>query len=149
LILALAMTAHSPTRGGDEMVGILLVDDDEFTRLTLCRTLDSQGHKVVAAVDGRAALRWLCRERAQVDLVLTDIMMPDTDGLELIQEIHAAWPDLPIIAMSAGGAVVKVHYLSAALELGAREMLHKPCTGRTLARAITRALDADSDRDKP
>jgi CheY-like chemotaxis protein len=130
------------------MVGILLVDDDEFTRLTLGRTLDSQGHRVVAAVDGRAALRWLCRERAQVDLVLTDIMMPNSDGLELIQEIHAAWPDLPIIAMSAGGAVVKINYLSAALEFGAREMLHKPCSGRTLARAIARALDPGADQAK-
>jgi CheY-like chemotaxis protein len=129
------------------MVGVLLVDDDAFTRTTLGRTLDRLGHEVLAALDGRKALGWLRKERRQVDLVLTDIMMPEIDGLELIREIHAEWPDLPIVAMSAGGAVVKGDYLKIALEFGAREMLRKPCSGSALGEAIDRALVGGGEGD--
>jgi CheY-like chemotaxis protein len=76
------------------------------------------------------------------DLVITDLFMPNQEGLETIKEIHLKYPELPIIAMS-GDAIAEA-MLSIAVRLGAREALQKPFFARELIAAIGRVLRLDS-----
>ena len=122
------------------MACVLLIDDDDFTRRTVGRTLERQGHSVVAVTSGREALAELSGGQSQPDLALTDIMMPDMDGLELIPLLRKAQPGLKIIAMSAGSQLMQNNFLREARLLGAHETLLKPCSGVDLTAAIGRVL---------
>ena len=126
------------------MAAVLLIDDDDFTRRTLSRALERQGHRVTTTENGRQALSKLRTEPAIADLVMTDIMMPDMDGLELIRELRLARPDVKIIAMSGGSSVNRMNFLPTAKMLGAHETLPKPCSGAEIAAAIQRLLPAAS-----
>jgi CheY-like chemotaxis protein len=84
------------------MPSILLIDDDDTMRLTLCRSLERAGYETHATGNGRAALK--CLREAPVDLILTDILMPEMEGIELILSLRRSHPALPIIAMSGGGS---------------------------------------------
>jgi DNA-binding response OmpR family regulator len=124
---------------------ILVVDDDALVRTTVRAVLEAEGYTVIEADDG-ARVRHILQER-QVDLLLTDILMPDSDGVETITDIRRGDSNLKIIAMSGSGA--SSMYLRAALQLGADAILNKPFRGRELrelvARVIAtpRALNAD------
>jgi CheY-like chemotaxis protein len=122
------------------MTCVLLIDDDDFTRATVERALKRQGHDVIAVAGGREALDRLRAERARIGVMITDVMMPDMDGLELIKQAVADWPDLRIIAMSAGSNLLGQNYLPAARVFGAHEILPKPCSGADLSAAIARAV---------
>jgi len=91
------------------MARILLIDDDEGFRGMLQRTLQRAGYEVVASGSGKEGLDLLSRVR--VDLVLTDIIMPDMDGLEIIQRLRQTQPSLKIIATSGGGRKKPDSYL--------------------------------------
>ncbi len=106
------------------MARILVVDDDERIRTLIRRGLKKLGHEVIEAGDGAAALK---RLRADpVDLLITDLYMPEMEGLELIQKARAAWPELGIIAISGGTADTKFDFLPVADSLGADDVLAKP-----------------------
>lgn len=106
------------------MARILVVDDDKRIRALIRRGLKKLGHEVVEAGDGAAALE---RLRADpVDLLITDLYMPGMEGLELIQKVRAAWPELGIIAISGGTADTKFDFLPVADSLGADDVLAKP-----------------------
>lgn len=122
------------------MASVLLIDDDDFTRRTLGRALERQGHRVTATENGRQALKRLRTEPAVADIVMTDIMMPDMDGLELIRELRTIRPDIKIIAMSGGSSVNRMSFLPTAKMLGAHETLPKPCSSSEIAAAIGRLL---------
>jgi CheY-like chemotaxis protein len=79
---------------------ILVVDDDPAVRRALERVLQSRGHQVLLAADGRQGLR-IWRERG-ADLVLLDIHMPDMDGIEVLVQLRGLAPRLPVIVMSGG-----------------------------------------------
>ena len=120
------------------MPRILLVDDDESFRPMLHETLERFGYEVVVAVNGNEALD---RYREQpADLVLTDVIMPDKEGLETIREIRRQWPDARIIAMSGGGRTSTDNYLKMARTMGAAEVLSKPFSNRDLLAAIEAVL---------
>ncbi|HVT38704.1 MAG TPA: response regulator [Gemmatimonadaceae bacterium] len=106
------------------MARILVMDDTDEIRALASRILRSDGHTVVAAGNGKEGLRLLGQMKA--DLVITDIVMPEREGLETITEIRRTHPDLPVIAMSGGGAGAAGDYLSIAKALGARRILEKP-----------------------
>jgi len=113
---------------------VLVVDDDDGVREALHLVLDAE-FDVMVATHGRAALGAV---RAQhVDLVLLDILMPDVDGLEILQEIKALAPDLPVIMMTA---VKTVRTTVAAMKLGAADYLTKPFQEDELLAAIRRAI---------
>jgi len=123
---------------------ILLVDDDVGVRQIAQQTLEGVGHRVVCAGDGRAASRAMAADA--FDLVITDLLMPDRDGLELIEELRRSYPGVRIIAMSGGGRVSAEEYLLIAKFLGANGLLGKPFHPRQLLAAVEQALAAPSGR---
>jgi CheY-like chemotaxis protein len=129
------------------MAHILLMDDSDEIRSLAARVLRREGHTVVEAGNGKEGLR-LLREM-EADLVITDIVMPEREGLETISEIRRTRPDLPIIAMSGGGAGAAGDYLSIAKALGARRILEKPFGVAQLVGLVREVLDAPPPADSP
>jgi DNA-binding response OmpR family regulator len=120
------------------MAKILLVDDDDNFRAMLGRVLGDAGHIVTMAVNGNEALR-LVQENA-FDLVITDLMMPEKEGIETIVELRRKIPGLKIIAMSGGGFNAPEIYLNLARKLGAVQTLAKPFPGTELLAAVASVL---------
>src|SRR4051812_37978620 len=107
------------------MSRILLVDDDDQLRQFLQFTLTGMGHQVIEASNGEEALREF--ELHPFDIVVTDIVMPDKEGLETIAELKRKHPGVPIVAMSGGGENAQpMDYLRMAKMLGATRLLAKP-----------------------
>lgn len=126
------------------MARIVLVDDHEEVRRALCRALERMGHEVATAADGKKALAAL--GAAPHDLVVTDLNMPDMDGIELILAIKDRWPGVPVIAVSGGGMMPKEVLLKNAEILGAVTTLAKPVDLGDLRAAVEAALEK-SHRD--
>ena len=103
---------------------LLLVDDDDGMRRALRRALEHEGHSVIEATNGKHALERL--QETTVDLVITDIIMPDTEGLELTFILHKTHPHLPVIAISGGGNRTPEFHLSLARHAGAAHVFAKP-----------------------
>ena len=91
------------------MKHILLIDDDEKTRQVFDRYFTAQGYQINCAVDGREGLRVL--ESELPDLVITDIIMPEVDGMEVLLYLHEKHPELPVIAMSGGSSLLPMDLL--------------------------------------
>lgn len=123
------------------MAKILIIDDDELVRATLKRVLRGSDHEVLTAFDGRHGLAVFAQEPA--DLVITDIIMPDQEGLETIREIRRQAPDTKIIAISGGSRLGNIDYLEMAQKLGAAEILNKPFDPTALLAGIARCLNED------
>lgn len=121
------------------MARILVIDDDAGVRDTLSRALEHGGrHQVTVAADGREALR--LAEREPFDLVITDINMPEMDGIEVMMTLSQQQPGLPVIAISGGGRLPKELLLSSASLLGAVTSLPKPFGIQDLRDAVEAAL---------
>lgn len=120
---------------------VLIVDDDASVREGLRVALDEH-YVVLDAPHGRSALGIVRAER--VDLVLLDILMPEVDGLEILQELKALEPDLPVIMMTA---VKTVRTTVAAMKLGAADYVTKPFQEDELIAAIRQALERRARRN--
>ncbi|VGO14946.1 Response regulator MprA [Pontiella desulfatans] len=120
------------------MPRILIIDDDETIRNVFQRFLTGKGFDVSVAPDGRKGLRVLDDE--QVDLVVTDIMMPETDGLEVVMAIRGKGTDIPVIAMSGGMHAMPMDFLPMAKKFGACKVLYKPIELEDLLAAVQEAL---------
>lgn len=105
------------------MPHILIVEDDPEFRGMLAAVLKQEGHTVTECGDGRSAGRWLSTHT--FDLVLTDVHMPEADGLEMIMRLHETKNPTPVIVMT-GGHLQSDLYLKVAKSLGARRVLEKP-----------------------
>lgn len=116
------------------MIRILVVDDDDPLRKILSITLARMGHHVVEARNGKEALQ-LCQAEPP-DIVLTDIVMPEKEGIETIGALRRFHPNVKIIAMSGGGSGSASDYLKIAKHLGARVTLAKPFSDQAMAEAI-------------
>ena len=121
-----------------DAASILLIDDNEDTRVTVARILEMAGHSVVQAPNAKTASA-LLKERTP-DLVITDIFMPEGDGFEMLNELRAREPEIPVIAMSGGGLHAGMDVLAVAGRLGAKKVLYKPFARRQLLEAIAEAL---------
>lgn len=130
------------------MAQLLIVEDDPvFTRL-LVKLLTQAGHHTTAAADGHEALA--CLARHPYDLVLTDILMPGMDGIDLIGELRRRQPALPILAMSGGRRSLSSQFnLESATLMGAAAILPKPFEQATLLEAVTLALEHKTGTGKP
>lgn len=120
------------------MATILVIDDEPAVRRSLTKILQLDGHGVLEAADGRAALD-LGREHT-VDAVITDVYMPEMDGIEFLIAYQELNPDVPIIAISGGGFADKDFVLKDAGMIGAVETLQKPLTVDGVRAAVQRAL---------
>lgn len=124
------------------MCRILVIEDDRKLRELMCETLTEHEYEVRAARNGVMGLHLL--EEAAVDLVISDIFMPEKDGLEVIREIRAVSPDMKIIVVSGGGRLGKETYLQAAMSMGANYALGKPFNLQEFIDLVRKALDSDS-----
>ena len=117
---------------------ILVIDDDEQMRVLLRQVMEWAGHEVVEAADGREGTRLQRQHRA--DLVITDLIMPEQEGLETITALRRDYPGLKIIAISGGGRIGPEAYLPAARELGADRVFSKPIDVQELAETVRELL---------
>ena len=106
------------------MACILVVDDEKLVRATLRQMLEKAGHQVFEAANGVEAL--YAFEKCEANLVITDIIMPEKEGIETIMELRQRKPGLKIIAMSGGGRTGNTNYLDLAKSFGADNILPKP-----------------------
>jgi CheY-like chemotaxis protein len=120
------------------MSHILLIDDDDLLRPMLCAMLEEMGHTVTEARNGKEGTR-LYRSVA-ADLVLTDLIMPEKEGIETIMDLRKDFPGVKIIAMSGGGRVSAADYLRIAQQVGAGRILSKPFSEDELRLAIAAML---------
>ena len=118
------------------MARILVIDDDLLSRDYVGQILQTEGHTVEMAANGDDGLS-LFRARP-ADLVITDMVMPKTDGVELITILLNEHPNLPVIAMS--GAPNSAQYLYLASYMGAGKILTKPFTAKALLAAVAGAV---------
>ncbi|HVW20329.1 MAG TPA: response regulator [Opitutaceae bacterium] len=120
------------------MPRILVIEDDEKMREALVQTLLKLGHEVAFEPNGRAGLeraaQWL------PELVITDLIMPEKEGLETIVDLRRGHPAVRIIAISGGGRLSNSDFLDVAAKLGAQGTLAKPFTRDELKAAIAAVL---------
>ena len=117
------------------MPSILVIDDDPNVRDILQRMLGRAGYDVTTAINGKEGIRLFRAEGA--DVVITDIVMPEKEGLETIRELLEEFPDIKIIVMSGGGGLGEPSsYLSIAKMLGARLSFRKPIPRAELLAAV-------------
>src|SRR6266545_2524129 len=116
------------------MARILLIDDDELVRATLREMLEHFGHTAIEAHHGTEGLALF--RHANVDLVITDIVMPETDGLEVLRELRRMHPSVKIIAISGAEGNRAADYLHTAKFMGAATVLAKPMSVDVLLAAI-------------
>ena len=120
------------------MAHILIIDDDAQLLAMLRQTLERDGYEVVEASDGEEGLRRY-RENP-TDLIITDLIMPEKEGIETIIEIRRDFPDVKIIAISGGGRVDPGQYLSIAKSFGAQYTFAKPIERKELLKAVRELL---------
>lgn len=120
------------------MARILVIDDEELIRETIRMKLEQSGHEVVEAANGVEGLRAI--EQGRFDLVVTDIIMPEQEGIETIRKIRDRNPQVAIIAISGGGRGRNYQFLDIAKKLGANEALPKPFTGSQLLTLVETTL---------
>lgn len=126
--------------GSAKMARILIIEDELQIRAMLEILLRSVGYEVVLAADGLEGARKL--ESAPADLVITDLFMPNQDGLETIVQFHKIFPGIPIIAMSGNPAGPTL--LSMAHALGTVAVFEKPFDGGEFLKAVEQALAVKS-----
>ncbi len=121
------------------MARVLVVDDDPICRAIACEALSASGHCCVEAEDGEVAVTRL--REAAFELVLTDLLMPNKEGIETIMEIRQSWPTVKVIAMSGtAGQDGGIDLLSIAGRLGADATIPKPLRALALLEVVDRVL---------
>ena len=121
---------------------ILIIDDEEAIRDYLNAFLNQAGYRVLEADNGITALQVLMHE--QVDIIITDLVMPEKEGIETIKEIKQLYPLCMVIAMS--GSVFGSAYLPMARMLGAEAVIQKPFNKQIMLDAIYSIL---TNKNKP
>lgn len=120
------------------MFKILVIDDEAPVRKMLTKLLERNGFDVIAAVDGCQGIKRYHENHP--DLVITDLIMPEKEGLESIREIKKINPDVHIIAISGGGIADPQIYLEFASKLGAVRTFAKPVDNEILVSTIKELL---------
>ncbi len=121
------------------MAKILLIEDQSFTAAIIETVLKNAGHIVTVAKDGEAGLAAFAAARP--DIVITDIVLPKMDGLDVIRAIQTQAPGFPVIALTGGGNTGTYSYLDKAREIGALEAFRKPVTAEQLLDGLKRCLE--------
>lgn len=127
----------------EQLKKILVVDDEENTRLALTRLLSREGYEVKTAANGLEALSSL--RNNPVELIITDLNMPEMNGLTFIRELNREYPASNVIMITAFGEVES--YLEA-LNLGAFEYLNKPLRLEDLRKVMGKMFPTSSGREE-
>lgn len=117
------------------MARILVIEDENHIRTLLSKLLEQEGYEVLTATNGKEGLRVL-HANLLIDVIVTDIFMPEKEGLETIKEIKKEFPDVKIIAISGGGHKGNMSFLTIAKHIGANTALKKPFSIEDLSNAI-------------
>ncbi len=121
------------------MATILVIDDDAAMRRLILRVLRARGHDLLEAENGEAGIALM--QDGKPDLIITDILMPQKEGIETIREILGRSPGAKIIAISGGGSQ-NLMFLDAAKTFGAHAALAKPFRPEDLIETVDRVLAA-------
>ena len=113
---------------------ILLIDDDQTIQKVFSRFLMAQGYEVQQAENGKIGMQMMHESRP--DLIITDILMPEMDGLEILMQIRKTHDDIPIIAISGGMRSLPINFLEQAKLFGARYVFEKPVPLDVLKKAV-------------
>jgi DNA-binding response OmpR family regulator len=116
------------------MAKILVIDDDALLRRTVVRVLTRGQHQVIEAANGNQGLDQFALHRPEI--VITDLLMPEKEGIETIRELRRLAPTVRIVAMSGGGTDNDSIFLGMAMSLGADAVLAKPFRADELLRIV-------------
>ena len=120
------------------MAQVLVVDDEDQMRKLIRLVMEQEGHTVVEASNGKKAIQHL--QEAEIDLVISDVVMPDMDGLELIREVRRTHRGVKLLAISGAGKEGPGLYLNIAEHFGADAILMKPFTPDQLIEKVDALL---------
>ena len=129
------------------MQKILIIDDESHILLMLKKMLERAGYEIDLAANGVEGIKLFKESRA--DLVITDIIMPEKEGLETIREMRRIKSDLKIIAMSGGGKVSADNYLEIAKIFGAARVIAKPFTKLEMVTAVQELMGGEGSANNP
>ncbi|MFC1885957.1 response regulator [Thermodesulfobacteriota bacterium] len=121
------------------MARLLVIDDDDQFREMLREMLIREGYQVETAPEGETGIRLY--RNAPFDLIITDIIMPEKEGVETIMELKRNFPEVKIIAVSGGGQIGPRDYLEMAKKLGADRTFSKPLLRVELLDAVKEVLE--------
>jgi len=127
------------------MARILVIDDELSILEVLRKILQFEGYDVVTAANGEDGLELF--RQTPCDLVITDMVMPEKDGLQTILDLRKEKPDLPVIAMSGGGTISKERYLVVAGYLDRVVTLAKPFSVESIIEAVVRLLSEKDEQE--
>jgi CheY-like chemotaxis protein len=116
------------------MCRVLVIDDNSDIRNTLRWLLEGEGYLVSVAANGLEGLK--LQRGSPADIVVTDVFMPEQDGIETLWKFREEYPQVPIVVMSGGGAARGTDYLSVARQLGASRTLAKPLDPQELINVV-------------
>lgn len=121
------------------MAKIIVIDDEPYILLMLKKMLEKEGHQVEMATNGVEGIDLYHKNGA--DLIITDIVMPEKEGLETIINLKTENPSLKVIAISGGGRVDSREYLHSAQLLGAEKIFQKPFKKDEIVNAVNELLE--------
>ncbi|WP_114377277.1 response regulator [Elioraea thermophila] len=134
------------------MALILLIEDDSLVRAAIRRVLEGAGHAVIDVAHGGEALARI--DRTEIDLIVTDLLMPEVEGIEVLTAARRRHPGLPVLVISGGfpperaaASGISADYLRMARQLGATRTLAKPFERADLLAAVEACL-AERGRDR-
>ena len=114
---------------------ILVIDDDREVREVVCKMLINEGYDVLEAANGEEGLQTI-KSESDINLVITDLIMPEKEGIETIVEVKRDYPHIKILAISGGGKSDPQSYLRLAKAMGAHLTLAKPFVKQDLLKAV-------------
>jgi DNA-binding response OmpR family regulator len=129
------------------MAKILVFDDEYSILLMIKKMLEKAGHEVDIALNGKEGMKLF--EKNKPDLVITDIIMPEKEGLETIFELRRKYPKLKIIAISGGGSIGPEGYLPSAKIFGANIVLQKPLVLKEFLQSVALLLNDKDEKIFP
>ena len=125
--------------GDRPMACILIIDDEQAITSVLRRILERAGHQVLVAANGKIGMDLYAAH--PVNLIITDILMPEQDGLEVVMQLRGKSSDVKILAMSGGGKYGLMNFLDVAKKLGADGLISKPFTHQQILDEVHRLLE--------
>ncbi|RJQ66279.1 MAG: response regulator [Desulfobacteraceae bacterium] len=132
------------------MESVLIIEDDEYVQRMLKQTFERAGYQVAAAANGAAGIKLYEFKRDLLepyDVVITDLIMPEMEGIETITRLRKTNPDVKVIAISGGGRNKPDDYLHLARKLGAMRTFTKPVDREALLQAVSELVGSGKGRE--